>query len=377
MEKPRPESSPEGLLPRRKDPPPAPALHSTEPISDERSERFREPETRNFLLSLFVLGLFVLTFVAALFLAGPQAPVIGAGSSFVSVLIVWTLWRMDLHRQPNGFLLSFAIAAFVTMFVPLAAGLVMFLNEQQEQRWPSLDLATEPTPSAAPAVPKLSDKFEIERPDVSSEDYVRVIRESRVTIDGESYLIAVGEEFPLYRVAENEVIFRAKDFLISLPPDVIRVFRAPKAADTGTQHEEPETDTTPTPPPSPADGLSPLERIQVTRKAQAEATKRYPALAVKDTPENTMFLETYKRLKESGSDLLKDPEWPLQIAEALAEREGWTRNDIAPTPTPPQAIPVQPSVTAESPDDASGFPPFEPTPPPPLHSMGEELPLPQ
>ena len=342
----------------------------------EHQDRLREPETRNLLLSVLVVALLALIFAAALFLAGPLAPVISAGSSFVSVLVLWTLWRMGLNRQPNGFFLSIVIAAFVAMFVPLATGLVVFLNEQQVQRRLSAAEPAAPAPKETPTgVPQLSEKFEVERPDPMKDDFVRVIRESRVRIDGEPYMIKVGEEFPLYRVAEDEVIFKAKDFLISLPPDVLDVFRAPKSVAPPTPAPETGTAATMPVPEQPGDSLSPRERAEITRKSQAEATRRYPALAVKDTRENLMFVETYNRLKSSGSELLKDPEWPLQIAEALAEREGWSRNDIAPSPPPPQAIPVQPSLTAESLDDDSGFPPFDPTAPP-FDPMGGELPRP-
>ena len=66
---------------------------------------------------------------------------------------------------------------------------------------------------------------------------------------------------------------------------------------------------------------------ETTRKAQAEATRRYPGLGVKDSPENKSFVEAYQELKYAGGgSFFEDPEWPLRLAEMLAAREGWGSN---------------------------------------------------
>ena len=64
---------------------------------------------------------------------------------------------------------------------------------------------------------------------------------------------------------------------------------------------------------------------QVTQRAQKEALRRYPALGVKDSPANILFVETYRELRNSGSDALKDAEWPIHLADSLARREGWEK----------------------------------------------------
>jgi len=54
--------------------------------------------------------------------------------------------------------------------------------------------------------------------------------------------------------------------------------------------------------------------------------RRYPALAIKDSLENAMYVSTYKTLRDSGSDdFFANPEWPIELAELLAKREGWNR----------------------------------------------------
>ena len=79
--------------------------------------------------------------------------------------------------------------------------------------------------------------------------------------------------------------------------------------------------TTAAPPPSPAD------LAEITASAQREAMRRYPALAIKDSLENAAFVATYNQLKETGgTDFFANPEWPIELAELLAKREGWNRS---------------------------------------------------
>jgi hypothetical protein len=378
MEKPENESSHGGILSFRRDRPSPPAVRIPQRISkmeDAESNRCqKDPEVRNLILGIGIAVLFAIVFFAALFLAGPEAPIVAAGSAAVSMTVLWLMSRMGIHRQPGGFFLSATAGGFVAMFVPLAAGLVAFLHSQQIER--KITLAPPPASTPAP-LPRLTDSFEMESLDAEKEDYVRVIRNSTVAIDGRNYRIAIGELFPLHRVAEGEVIVKGRDFLISLPPDILQVVRkeppaenVPAAVPAIAQQSAPEEKTVTSAESSPAD------RAEMTRKAQAEAIKRYPALGIEDTKENRTFLATYKRLRMSDSDLLKDPEWPLQLAEALAEREGWRRADIAPVSVPPVAVVAATGIASESIENTPEFPPFDPTPPP-FDKFGESMPLPQ
>ena len=55
--------------------------------------------------------------------------------------------------------------------------------------------------------------------------------------------------------------------------------------------------------------------------------RRYPALAIKDSLENSMFISTYKQLRESpgSGEFFANPEWPIELAELLAKQQGWNR----------------------------------------------------
>jgi hypothetical protein len=93
----------------------------------------------------------------------------------------------------------------------------------------------------------------------------------------------------------------------------------------------------------------------VTVGAKNEATRRYPALGVKDSVENTLFVAAYRKYKDEGkAAFFSNPEWPLELAEILATRHHWIRGDRPavldtpleaipdqdlPPPTPPKSIP--------------------------------------
>lgn len=59
-----------------------------------------------------------------------------------------------------------------------------------------------------------------------------------------------------------------------------------------------------------------------TAEAQREAIKLYPALADSSSELNAKFVEAVKVAREKRDPVLSDPNWPLIIADRLAEREG-------------------------------------------------------
>jgi hypothetical protein len=59
----------------------------------------------------------------------------------------------------------------------------------------------------------------------------------------------------------------------------------------------------------------PLDAQTTDREWQEEAGKRFPEIAVKDSPLNKMFLAEYSRLKQSTPDFFRNnPNWPVIIA---------------------------------------------------------------
>jgi hypothetical protein len=79
----------------------------------------------------------------------------------------------------------------------------------------------------------------------------------------------------------------------------------------------------------------------VTARAQREAIRRYPALGVKNSLENQMFVSTYNEIREAGGDdFFTNPEWPIELAELLAKRERWIRG------APPLTVSAGPASAA-------------------------------
>ncbi|MGC3988487.1 MAG: hypothetical protein QM796_02140 [Chthoniobacteraceae bacterium] len=60
------------------------------------------------------------------------------------------------------------------------------------------------------------------------------------------------------------------------------------------------------------------EQFATVEEAKAEAVRRYPNLGIEGTDFNLAFIERYQIYKIQNPDFLKDPSWPLRIAEEIA-----------------------------------------------------------
>ena len=70
---------------------------------------------------------------------------------------------------------------------------------------------------------------------------------------------------------------------------------------------------------------------QITERAQIEATRRYPGIGIKNSPENLAFIAKVNELRNAGADeYFRTPDWPLRLAETLAQTEGWSRQNGQP-----------------------------------------------
>ncbi|MEP6670978.1 MAG: hypothetical protein ABJF10_17595 [Chthoniobacter sp.] len=68
---------------------------------------------------------------------------------------------------------------------------------------------------------------------------------------------------------------------------------------------------------------------------QAKAIEKYPALAVKDSDFNKRFIAEYNKRHSANAPLLKDPRWPLLLADELAAIPAPASKSVrAPAPTP-------------------------------------------
>lgn len=279
---------------------------------------------------------------------------------------LWVLARWRILQQRNGGFFALGIISLVAALVSL--GQSGYEKLQHHLRPLALDAdvgdpiaevqkelrpqkGTKPGGSEQ-AIPLLSQEFGVQQPRSGEGKVVTVLQESQVKAGRKIYRVKAGEKFPLVEERDGAVYFAANETRVSLPTAKVEV--------SGGRPAEPTVAVRPVAPEP-----EPETPAQVTQRAQREAMRRYPALAVGGSAENQLFVNTYKELRVVGSEVLNDPEWPLDIAESLAKRNGWRAVDdpapagdavrqlgapqipasqLAPPPTaapevPPQVIP--------------------------------------
>jgi hypothetical protein len=91
------------------------------------------------------------------------------------------------------------------------------------------------------------------------------------------------------------------------------------------------------------DGKGAIEKAtmaKITKKAQEEAARRFPGLRQQGSPEHRLYLDTYNDLKKRNSEFLDDPEWPMNLAEILAQRNQWQESGVVDFDAPPVTEPT-------------------------------------
>ena len=190
-------------------------------------------------------------------------------------------------------------------------------------------------------------------------------------IEGKHFLIKAGDRFPYVASKGEETTFAVRDLQVALPNGAVDVID-PSALAKGVgaaahwdrrRRIPAKTDKDA----KSAATTSDADLAEITRSAQQEAMRRYPALAMKDSLENAVFVSTYKQLKDANSDdFFANPEWPIELAELLAKREGWVRGGApmttgpAPILDPPSDAPADgPPPRAQAVRPAGNLPPIE------------------
>jgi hypothetical protein len=285
------------------------------------------------LLSLLLVG-------AALFVVGPRAllPLLVCLLTFTALFV---LARMHVFRQRNGGFLALGIVCLFGTAIPLVEfgyqALDQFVKSRPVTAPAAAIPAGAPATAAADVLP-LVDAFALTPPDPRAGPRVRVTRDARVTVEGKAYVVRSGDVFAFASRAGRDVTIAARDLLVTLPGEAVEVIdekpAAPPAKVPAVAAEEP-----------PPANETPA---QITARAQREVIRRYPALGVKGSLENQMFVNLYGELRDNGGDeFFQNPEWPLELAELLAKREHWQRG-AAPATTGPDTPPA---------DDTPGTPP--------------------
>jgi hypothetical protein len=300
---------------------------------------------RNLFWGVATLFLALVVLVAALFFAGPRAA-ISLATALLTFTALFVLARLHIFRQRNGAFFALGIVCLLGGVVPLVEnGLESLKDLAARPSAPTVVTIDQPAVDAQP--PLLTQSFALTKPEGGRQ--VKVLKDSVVPIGDRSFLIKAGDSFPFLDRKADEVTFAVRDLQVWLPSNVVEVIDTEAVAhgvadrsDTGLAVQEPPSPTEPT-----ADDLA-----AITMSAQREAIRRYPALGMKNSLENEAFVSTYQQLKESGgNEFFANPEWPIELAELLAKREGWARG------APPSSTgPASPAPVLDAP---SNLPPVD------------------
>ena len=322
---------------------------------------------RNLVWGAGTLALALALLVAAVVLTGQKA-VLSLAACLVTFAALFVLSRLHVFRQRNGGFLAIAL-------VVLLGAVVALIDRGYEAL---AGIATPPAAVAAHPVetepPLLMQAFALTKPD-GAQPQVKVLKDSRVLIAEKPYIIKAGDVFPLLEAKAGEATFAVRDLHVSLPVAVVEILGGKPAkevketketkesamvaalaavkADAANAADAPKTEGASTPA-RPAPEAPATDLAAITRSAQLEAMRRYPALSIKDSVENEVFVTTYRQLRDSGNaEFFANPEWPLELAEKLAQQNGWTRGD--------RPAPAEPAPVLDPPSDLA--PPEQPEPP--------------
>jgi hypothetical protein len=307
--------------------------------------------SRNLAFGGGALFLALLIGGAALFIVGPRA-IVPLAACLITFLTLYVLARLEIFREAHGAFLALGIVCLVGSVFALAERAFHGLDGNY---W--MQLAAPPPPVRAPAATPppdrgpalLTEAFALVPPDPTSGPRVRALKDSRVLIEGRPFLIKAGDLFALVGVQGEKATLRARDLHIDLPVTAVEILEEMQAGRVAAAPVPEQKAPLPVEQePAPAKETIDPAVVQVTKSAQNEAVRRYPALGIEGSRENTIFVTTFRSIKDSGdAEFFKNPEWPLELAELLAKRQGWQRDDIAanrPPPLPPPSSDREPQL---------------------------------
>jgi len=267
--------------------------------------------------------------------------------------LVWVLYRLRIFHRPHGGLIATGSVALFAATLPFIergfqkldqaakAGLAgepakpegessNTLPVPTQQKVPVPPGPTVPTPPEDDAIRELT----APAPDPSVGKIILVKQAAQILINGKKFHIKAGRKFPFKKLEDGMVTFLVGEQEVTIDAEMVSF--------VGQSKETPE---------------------EITRLAKVELMRRYPAIGVKNSPENAIFVARVKELQAEMPDITKDPHWPLTIGEQLAAQEGWKRADApaddtppltdAPLPPPPQPAeqPISPA-TSDVPQEA-------------------------
>lgn len=246
----------------------------------------------------------------AVFIGGARAmiPILIGVLSFTAL---WVLARMKVFTQRNGVFFSLTIIALLAALAALVEqGAIHLANRSAIEPRVSTTAAPQPAMHAEPAVPSLIASLGLEPPETGL-PRARATREVTTTIGGKTYRISPGDTFLFSDEKGGTITISAGEFLARVPADAMEVLAPAPSTPAVAKRDDPR---------------SPLDKkidAETTGRAQQEAARRFPGLARQGSAENKAFIEAVADLTRRNSELLDDPEWPVQLAEVLGRRLGW------------------------------------------------------
>jgi hypothetical protein len=297
-----------------------------------RHRRAQLAAERNLKWGLAVLLLALGLIGAALIVSGPRAlvPVV---ICLVTLTILWTMARLRVFHQRNGVFFATAIVCLLGAAVPMVERGYVELDRMAHSA-PSTGapvIATSPELPPVAALepdldlPSLVDVLKVPVPTDENVNLVRIVESRKITVAGKAYMLNAGDTFALEEIKNGQVTFRANDQRLSVPERAVELMSP--GADPSVVSGAPAEMPAPINPPRSAQQHVSDHDLDgaATARAQAEAIRRYPAIGVKGSEENALFLERFRKMKEERPEFFDEEEWPLFLAEGVASEQGWKR----------------------------------------------------
>jgi hypothetical protein len=290
---------------------------------------------------LLVLALFFLTW--ALYLAGSGA-VFTIVACLATATLLHVMARSRLFRQRNGAFVAWSGVCLLGVLLVIVHHGWVYMTASSKTAAEAKQAATVVAPAGE--TPLLRDAFPTKGDPFGPA--VRIVRDTKVSVEGKPYLAKQGELYPLVDIGVDDHGNSQLRFSVGLHDVLIAKGAAEVVGndsvpglDLGPGNGKPAANEAPPAPAGkdfePPKGLPKEEQVLAS---QREAIRRYPELGKNGSPKNQAFVSAVKEQRHTGAvEFFDEPNWPLILAEYLAEKDGWRRADAAEPAQRPRDLP--------------------------------------
>ena len=298
---------------------------------------------RNLIWGAAILFAALLVLTLAVLLGGARA-ILPPLVALITFTALWILARTKTFRQRNGVFFGLALVALLGSVLAICERGISRIGDRRTARSQDVLSADNAEAPAAPEPPFLSEALKLTPPNPADGSRVKIVQDTQVTIARNTYRVRAGETFALDGAKDGEVTFIAGEFRARLPQTEVQIL--------GPQRIQPAAPPKTAVKPAAKEPVAASDpaAIEIERRARTEALRRFPALASANSAENQEFIKAVSELKQKNSAMLSDPEWPIRLAEILAQRSNWqeaadSEDEVVGRGAPPPATP--PSVGPE------------------------------